>query len=264
MRNTPSTYLAIGITAGLLLGAGVSYVYLKDRAGNIEKQSVPTISTNISSSPQKEVKPLVKEEAQIISEAQAEVKQSIQEIEANIQQAAKQEKIELEVPQPIDSIIPQVIDSLPQDSTLDIYEDSLVQDPDVPTIILNTDEIRVKREVLLSKSSTYVILHDSSIYNSIKTNSIDSLIEETSEVTIQNKHLYRIEYWETPIHYKGYKMANNKLVLYGLEPDPNNKLVLLEDHLYFRHAAGVFHIQPTFESMPFSRVKDEYIIQQLQ
>ena len=254
--SKPLSYTILGILSGVLIGIVVTYFVL-----NVPKET-HVVAPSISEKKEMEKAPqpkLVskKTSEEIIAKANREIQASLNEMDAVIQKHAK--KAELPQQEP-----PKPKKNLLQDTSIEnsITLDSVLESS--PTkIVLNTEEIIVKKEVLLAKYDLNLILNDSSIYKEIKDDSIDSLLEVTSNVVIQNKYLYHIEYWESPIHYKGYKLANNTVVLYGLQPDIQNKLVLLDDHLYFRHETEVYYLSPTFESIPFSIVTDELILHQI-
>lgn len=247
MKKWPLIYLLVGTSAGIAAGITVTFLYM----GNIPPSSEKLIPQKIEvekvkSNIPKRKKRKSKSKEQITREAQQDVQQSIRKIEKNIAQ-----QIQSQQPK---EVIP-IIDVTVNDT------DSLDSSP--PAIILNTDDIVVKKEVLLQQLTTKVVKPSSSGHQT-PNKQIDSLLHKNSNIKTVDRDVYKIEYWESPIHYKGYKLANNKLVLYGLEPDFKNQLVLLEDHLYFRHETGLFLIEPTFNSKPFKMVNDELIIQQLE
>jgi hypothetical protein len=52
--------------------------------------------------------------------------------------------------------------------------------------------------------------------------------------------LFNIEFWTSPLHYKGYKMGKYKLVLYGINATDDIKIYRLDDVVYLKNnAAGL-------------------------
>ncbi|MEM9024677.1 MAG: hypothetical protein AAGB22_13105 [Bacteroidota bacterium] len=96
----------------------------------------------------------------------------------------------------------------------------------------------------------------------------DSLLAEVSGMPLENqqaKTAYTLEYWQSPIRYKGYKMANNKIVLFGLDrlrEAPG--LFQLDEGIYLRHGAETYLLEPSFDFRAFRAVSDQAIIDRLQ
>jgi hypothetical protein len=99
-----------------------------------------------------------------------------------------------------------------------------------------------------------------------ETSKTDSLLEKISE--IKKKDIvasFKVEFWVSPINYKGYKMAKNKIILYGLNPEElitffhNND----DDGIFLKQNQNYFRIHYTDNYKQFERVTDTSIIEKL-
>lgn len=92
----------------------------------------------------------------------------------------------------------------------------------------------------------------------------DSLISEISGIVEPPQNLeYVIEFWRSPIHYKGYKMANNKVLLFGLELFNEVSLYELNEQIYMKHLGGYYILDNTFAFRQFKKLTDEAILADL-
>jgi hypothetical protein len=139
----------------------------------------------------------------------------------------------------------------------DLEQDSALLDRS-DDISLVTEEIVVKRDELLETRELKLIALDK---NSSK-NKTDSLIKVFQGAS-SNAIGYRIEFWRSPINYRGFKFVRNAIVTFGLDPREISRLYQLEDKIYLRHGSFVYRlfITETFDS--FSRVSDDNLIKQL-
>ena len=93
----------------------------------------------------------------------------------------------------------------------------------------------------------------------------DSLAARLAEVQVEKpKLVYTLEFWDSPIHYKGYKMGNNKVILFGLEPTAGHcELIQWQERVYLRHFEKYYLLSSTFDFKPFQSVTDEDTLSQL-
>lgn len=130
-----------------------------------------------------------------------------------------------------------------------IEEEELIILPDI-----NSDEdIVVKTDELL-KSYTIPVIFSTAPAEP------DSAIESVSGVkedkTVQN---IRVEYWESPINYRGYKMNKNKLVLYGLPEADDVKIVNLSGSFILKHFQKYYILHTSAEFRPYEYLIDPEI-----
>ena len=92
----------------------------------------------------------------------------------------------------------------------------------------------------------------------------DSAIASMSEVTeAKQASDYRIEFWKSPLNYKGYKMSMGKIVLYGIDPDIPVNLTLEGGVYYLQVSHGFYHVDFTDDYKPFEKVTDKEILKTL-
>lgn len=90
----------------------------------------------------------------------------------------------------------------------------------------NEDSIQIKKdEKMKSETLTLKIL---------KEEEIDTLLEKLLNVeSVKIKQLY-VEYWESPLNYKGYKLSKSKLIVYGIKPVVPSVIYKSENTFFFK------------------------------
>ena len=91
--------------------------------------------------------------------------------------------------------------------------DGTTEDSD---IVVMTNQLLSVLSVPLSTKDTNVM--------SKKNKETDSTLAAMSDIgDIKDPLQYRIEFWKSPLNYKGYKMSRGKIILYGMSPvNPGN------------------------------------------
>jgi hypothetical protein len=96
---------------------------------------------------------------------------------------------------------------------------------------------------------------------------VDSLLEKVSEIKDDrnNNRLnsMQIEFWRSPLNYKGYKLSKYNVILYGLTDTENLKIYTLNGILYMKNASTVYKLDYNSDFKPFERVTDEMITSSL-
>jgi hypothetical protein len=95
----------------------------------------------------------------------------------------------------------------------------------------------------------------------------DSLLEKVSEIK-DDRNNYRnqsmkIEFWKSPLNYKGYKLSKYNVILYGLTDTENLKIYTLDGILYMKNASAVYKLDYNADFKPYERVTDEMITSSL-
>jgi hypothetical protein len=144
-----------------------------------------------------------------------------------------------------------------------IQEDSLVgsnQSPLPDTIKRDVEEaadIVVKKDQLLIsytlKSRNLGDASRTSEETSLAKNAAEKLnpagnLPETEKKSSEN---YFVEFWVSPVNYKGYKLVDDKLILFGIEEPDAVKLYTKNEKLWMKYGHDVFGLEPTedFESL---------------
>ncbi len=94
----------------------------------------------------------------------------------------------------------------------------------------------------------------------------DSLLEKTSGIRDDKnaaKSSVSVEFWLSPINYKGYKMAKNKVVLFGVSTQEDVALYKLDEAYYIRLQQGVFKLEFTNDYRQMERMSDEALLARL-
>jgi len=68
-----------------------------------------------------------------------------------------------------------------------------------------------------------------------------------------------IEFWVSPINYRGYKMSKNKLVLFGIEEPDAVKLYRVNDGIYMSYLKEYYRLNDTFDFMSYQKLKEAEI-----
>ena len=88
-----------------------------------------------------------------------------------------------------------------------------------------------------------------------------AVLSKSKNAKDQNiKTKFTVEFWSSPINFKGYKYGNNIIQLFGLK-DYNCKLYTVNGSLYLRHLDKVYQILPCIDGCPYKLEVDPDIIQ---
>lgn len=66
-----------------------------------------------------------------------------------------------------------------------------------------------------------------------------------------------VEFWESPVNYKGYKINGNNLILFGIDPSDTLRFERHEEGVWMYHGNGIYLLKPTTEFSPFEPVRIE-------
>ena len=71
------------------------------------------------------------------------------------------------------------------------------------------------------------------------------------EIEERSTFEYMVEFWVSPVNYKGYKLIDNRLILFGIEEPDAVRLFLINKKLWMKYGQDYFSIIPTdkFESL---------------
>lgn len=62
---------------------------------------------------------------------------------------------------------------------------------------------------------------------------------------------YQVEFWVSPVNYKGYKLVDDKLILFGIDVPDAVRLYTKQDKLWMKYGQDIYYLEPTeqFESL---------------
>lgn len=140
--------------------------------------------------------------------------------------------------------------------------DSLLKD-DAPALKGDTTAVEnfiVRKDELLETKNLQIV----NLQNEETTNGPDSLLEKVSGIkNNKSSSSLNVEFWQSPINYKGYKMTKNKVVLFGIIPDESIKFFHLDDNIFMKHNQNCYRLFFTDDFRQFEKVTDASIIAKL-
>lgn len=82
--------------------------------------------------------------------------------------------------------------------------------------------------------------------------------EQAKAEAVTNRPLH-VEFWESPVNFKGYKMNGNNVILYGISPDDSLRFERRQDGVWMYHfnENAVYLLVPTTDDKPFNRINSE-------
>ncbi|MCK6640021.1 MAG: hypothetical protein L6Q81_08040 [Bacteroidia bacterium] len=151
----------------------------------------------------------------------------------------------------------QTTDKVTQES--DFNSDSLGGDSTLPAVFQTSDgdEIVVKKEQLLGERVVSLINLDGG-------NAIDSIRSKEAGINEVPGKSLTVEFWQSPLNYRGYKLTRNRLVLFGFASEDPVSLFRLENNTYLSSNNGVFRLETTSDFRQLERVTDETVLNRLQ
>ncbi len=137
--------------------------------------------------------------------------------------------------------------------------DSLLRD----TISPNTGENFIVRKDEMLGSRNFEVTN---LQHNETENSSDSLLEKVSGIKDGKKNIlaaFKVEFWQSPINYKGYKMSKNKIVLFGINAEENIKLFHADDAIFMKQNQNFYKLYFTDDFKQFEKITDASIIAKL-
>lgn len=95
------------------------------------------------------------------------------------------------------------------------------------------------------------------------TEKLDSLIGNPPTRTNGIDNTYLVEFWESPINYRGYKMGRNRIVVYGIYLPDFVSLKQLNKNVFMKYLNDYYALDFTNEFKPLRVLKNESLIQEL-
>lgn len=124
---------------------------------------------------------------------------------------------------------------------------------------VNNEEIVVRRDELLKSLLVEAIV----IGKPIPSAKSDSLLNLFQGGQASNDNNYRVEFWQSPVNFRGFKLIRNGIITFGLDPEDVTRLFEFNGTLILRNGATYFKLYPTDRFMPYQRITDENTIKQL-
>lgn len=231
-------FLFLGLMMGLLIGGGFFILKLDDYFKALK---------------------FYKNLSQVSYETQKD-KQLTEDSEKSLPKKSKTQKREKSDKAVSDSLAIADIDKTPDKNKFVINKDSLLIDSISLMNPENNEDIIVKKDELLMVKNIDVIYVNQAI--SSGKNAKDSLLHQTSGIRDDNnvKFSYSMEFWKSPINYKGYKMSKNKIVLYGMNPGEILKLYKFNDNIFLKTSVYVYRLDYSGDFKQLEKLSDESLL----
>lgn len=119
----------------------------------------------------------------------------------------------------------------------------------------NSDTIRKnnQEEVIHLRKDELVFSRSVKVLNiaSTVTQTKDTLLNNLAGITeVKPITTLLVEFWVSPLNYKGYRMSRSKLMLYGMQPIRDLKIYKDADEYFFRSDNEIFHLVIADEFKP--------------
>ncbi|MFA6923018.1 MAG: hypothetical protein WC223_02085 [Bacteroidales bacterium] len=114
----------------------------------------------------------------------------------------------------------------------------------------NEDDIVIKKDQLIL-TKDIEINHESEKQNK----NLDSLIDYNQE----SKYSLKVEFWESPINYKGYKMSKSKIVLFGINPYENPTIQRQNNSICLLYRNDKYLLEYSDEFIPFRKISNNTV-----
>jgi hypothetical protein len=92
---------------------------------------------------------------------------------------------------------------------------------------------------------------------------IDSIRSKEAGIKEEPGKAVTIEFWQSPLNYKGYTMSRSRLVLFGFNTEESVSLYRLDQTMFMKIAGGVFRLENTADFRQLERVTDEALLERL-
>lgn len=124
-----------------------------------------------------------------------------------------------------------------------------------------SDEMVIRQEEIITTKNINLIQLDVTDPGNPQTDSIAKAagIKEPKPASV-----YTVEFWRSPLNYRGYKMARNKIVVFGVNQTEGIKLYRLDNDTYLKTILGVYKIEPTSEYRQLEIIDDEVLLSRLE
>jgi hypothetical protein len=130
--------------------------------------------------------------------------------------------------------------------------------------ISQDSDVEVMTNQLLTVTSVSLLDKDTAKADK-KNQETDSTIAAMSEVGVSEEPKeYRVEFWKSPLNYKGYKMSRGKIVIYGLTPAGGLMWLSKDnDNYYLVNGQTPYKLEFTDDFKPLEQVTDKATLKKL-
>jgi hypothetical protein len=115
------------------------------------------------------------------------------------------------------------------------------------TAAMVTDEVIVRRDEMIKSVS---------IEFSAKATHSDSLISIFLEESSTGRASVNLEFWRSPVNFRGFKFIRNTVVAFGLDAEEPATAALYNGELYVKNGSNVYRMYPTARFKPLQLITD--------
>jgi len=141
-----------------------------------------------------------------------------------------------------------VADSAQETNSADTSGNPSVTDPN-GEIVVRTNELLGEKVI--------------SLVNLDGTKAIDSIRSKEAGIKEEPGKSVTVEFWQSPLNYKGYTLSRSRLVLFGFTTDENVSLYRMDNAMFMKTSGGVFRLENTADFRQLERVTDEALLARL-
>lgn len=89
----------------------------------------------------------------------------------------------------------------------------------------------------------------------------DSLLSEASRIKSEKTNdVFTIEFWQSPLNFRGYKMGKNKIILYGIDASEPIILYRINQSVYLNFQRQYVKLEVNYDYKSFEKITDTGII----
>ncbi len=126
---------------------------------------------------------------------------------------------------------------------------------------LNPEQIEVKKDELIT-SRVIAINGSMNTPKNPKDSAMQNLTGIRDDKTPPSS--LSVEFWLSPINYKGYKMTRSKLVLFGMPGNAEMSLHRVDGNLFVRIEQTIYRLESTDDFRSLEKVNDPELISKIQ
>ncbi|HLP13439.1 MAG TPA: hypothetical protein VK177_15990 [Flavobacteriales bacterium] len=122
-----------------------------------------------------------------------------------------------------------------------------------------TVEKNVFRENTVIKEDKFILKKLFPIFGYVPAkNNTDSLLNAMIDVKTPGKGKITLEFWESPVNYKGYRMGRDRMIVFGILPD-GLKMVKHGPDLYMVTLNNIYLVKPCTDFCDLKPIKDKSV-----
>lgn len=138
--------------------------------------------------------------------------------------------------------------------------DSLVSAGSIKDVNGETEDITIGKvsQVTSIKAEKFLSKKQFTVIGAAQTSKTDSLASSLAGIKTNAAGSMMVEFWESPVNYKGYRLGKDKMILFGIIPDGVN-LVKYSSDLYLTTLNNVYLVKPCTDFCQLKPIKDKTI-----